>query len=49
MLVRYEVLRLFGNTLTSDHMYFRHYSRGLSPMCSNAITSKTEIIFRILY
>ena len=42
VLLRSEVLGLFGNTLTSDHMYSRHYLTELSPTCWNAITSKTE-------
>ena len=42
LLLRSEVLGLFGNILTADHMYSRHYSTELSPTRSNAITSKTE-------
>ena len=49
LLVTSKILGLFGNTLTADHMYSRHYFRGISATCSNAIISKTENIFRNFY
>ena len=33
LLMRSEVLGLFRNTLTADHMYSRHYLRKISPTC----------------
>ena len=45
LLVRSEFLGLFGNTLTTDHMYSRHYLRQISAEYSNDIISKTKNIF----
>ena len=45
LLVRFETLGVFGNTLTADHMYCRHYLREISAMCSSTINSKRENIF----
>ena len=44
-----EVLGLFGNTLTADDMYSRHYLREIFAKCSNANIWKTENIFLIFY
>ena len=49
MLVRCKILGLFGNTLTPDHMFFRHYLREISATCSSAIVSKMENIFWNVY
>ena len=49
LLVRCKILGLSGNTLTADHMYFRHYLRQISGTCSSAIISKTENIFLNFY
>ena len=49
LLVISEVLRLFGNTLTADHMYSPHYFREIFGKCLNVIISKTENIFSIFY
>ena len=43
MLDRYDILGLFGNTLTADHM------RETSATCSSAIISKTKNIFWNFY
>ena len=37
LLVRSEILGLFGNTFTADHMYSRHYLSEISAICSNII------------
>ena len=49
MLVRSEILGLFGNTLTADHMYPRRYTKEISATCSNAIISRKENIFYNFY
>ena len=49
LLVRSEILGLFGNTLTADHMYSRHYLGEVSGTCSNAIITKTKNIFDSFY
>ena len=40
LLVRSEVLGLFDNTLTADHIYSCHYLKEISATCSNAIISQ---------
>ena len=37
LLLRHEILGLFGNTLTAERMYSRHYWTEISAMCSSAI------------
>ena len=49
LLLRAEILGLFGNTLTDDHMYSRHYLREISARCSSTIISKTENVFPNFY
>ena len=45
LLVASEILELFGNTLTADHMYSPYYLKEISETCSNPIIAKTENIF----
>ena len=49
LLVRSEILRLFGNTLSSYHMYSRRQMKKICATGSTAIISKTENIFSNLY
>ena len=49
LLVRSYVLGLFGNTLTADDMYFRHYLGEISATFSNAIVSKNRKLFLHFY
>ena len=49
LLVRSEILGLFGNTLTDDHMYSRRSLREISGRCSNATIWKTKKILSIFY
>ena len=46
LLVRSEVLGLFGNILTADPMYSRHYLREISAIFSSAIISRPKNIFK---
>ena len=43
LLIRSEILELFGDTLTADHIYSPYYLREISATCSNAIISKRKI------
>ena len=45
LLVRYEILEMFGNMLTARHIYFRRLIKKISALCSTAITSTTQNIF----
>ena len=49
LLVKSEILGLFGNTLTADHMYFRRQMKKISATCSTPIISRTENIFWNFY
>ena len=49
LLVRPEILGLFGKTLISDHLYSCHYLREISALRSSAILSKAENIFWNFY
>ena len=49
LLVGSEMLRLFGNTLTPEHMYSRHYLTEISATCSNPIISKAENLLSLFY
>ena len=48
-LVRSEILGLFGNTLSADHMYSLHRLEKLMQMLQRLLSSKTENIFSNFY
>ena len=49
LLARSGIVGVFGNALTVDHVYSRHYLREISATYSNAIISKTKNIFSIFF